>query len=72
MPVERSAHVVVALDNVLYALGGLSKSITPLDSVQSFDPTVNLWADLAPLPEARAAAVGVAFPDSHSVVIAGE
>ncbi len=71
MPVERSAHVVATLDNVLFALGGLSPSITPLNSVQSFDPAVNLWTDLAPMPTARAAAAGVAFPDSHSVVVAG-
>ncbi len=70
LPSARSGHVAVAVNNLIYVIGGdnavapnaTANVFKPLNTVESYDPNTNNWAAKAAMPTARerfaAAAVG--------------
>ncbi|KAK3731218.1 hypothetical protein QZH41_002042 [Actinostola sp. cb2023] len=62
----RDDHVTVMCENFLYSIGGYKKTNT----VERYDPRINMWTDVAPLPVKCAAAAAVAV-DGLVYVIGG-
>lgn len=62
----RDEHVTVVCENFLYSIGGLKKT----NIVERYDPRINKWAEVAPLPVKCAAAAAVAV-DGCIYVIGG-
>ena len=56
--------VLVPHDKYLYAIGGLSSTAVPLDTVERFEPASNCWLGLARMAKPRARACGVALGES--------
>jgi N-acetylneuraminic acid mutarotase/Tfp pilus assembly protein PilX len=55
MPTARTGHVVVAVNNKIYAIGGLNGS-GYLNKVEEYDPAANTWTAKASMPTRRAEA----------------
>lgn len=62
----RDEHVTVICENFLYSIGGLKNTNT----VERYDPCINTWTEVAPLPVKCAAAAAVAV-DGCIYVIGG-
>jgi N-acetylneuraminic acid mutarotase len=82
MPTARSSLMLAAgLNGRIYAIGGDAISwspppdnapiYTPLLTVEEFDPSTNVWANVAPLNKARACAGVATLPDGTIVVAGG-
>jgi N-acetylneuraminic acid mutarotase/Tfp pilus assembly protein PilX len=69
MPTARTGHVVAAVNNKIYAIGGYN-STGYLKVVQEYDPATNTWATKAQMPTARADAA-VAVLNGKIYVIGG-
>ncbi len=50
MPNPRQEVAVVALDGLVYVIGGLGRSGQPMATVEAYDPATNQWELKAPLP----------------------
>lgn len=66
MKLNRSAAAVVALDGLVYAIGGLQPRVTPffraqstMAAVECYDPETMMWSECPALPESRAEAGAV-------------
>lgn len=61
MPTARGYLAAAAVNGVLYAVGGIGSSTTPLTTVEAYDPGSDTWQTRAALPEARSnlAAAGI-------------
>jgi N-acetylneuraminic acid mutarotase len=61
MPHGRTAAATAVIDGKIYLAGGSHWTGTTdvlLDAVDVFDPSANIWTQVAPLPEARTLAAG--------------
>ncbi len=63
VPVPRALHHAAALGigDKLYVIGGYVDGWNPTDSVYEYDPKLDLWRLLAPLPTARGALAALAL-----------
>ena len=52
MPTKRATLAAVALNGVVYAIGGGTFTGTPLTTVEAYDPASDTWSTKAPLPTA--------------------
>ena len=68
MATARAAPTVAVLDGKLYAVGGYNGGI--LSSVERYDPTANMWEEVAPMAAARQAH-GVAVLDGKLYAVGG-
>ncbi|MEI8196634.1 MAG: kelch repeat-containing protein, partial [Phycisphaerae bacterium] len=55
----------------LYAIGGLNSTNQALASVERYDPTLDAWANVAPLPQALARASAASDGAGHILVFGG-
>ena len=53
MPTARADLAVVALNGMLYAIGGRGADGSPLDTVEAYNPLSYTWMTEAPMPTAR-------------------
>jgi N-acetylneuraminic acid mutarotase len=71
MPTPRSSLGVIAVDGLVYALGGTNNSdLTALSTVEVFDPKSNTWDTKNSMPTARAS-FGTAVLDGKIYVAGG-
>ena len=52
MPTARDGLGVAVVGGILYAVGGMGSSGTNLQTVESYDPGLNSWTSVAPMPPA--------------------
>lgn len=52
MPTPRSGHACVALNGLVYCIGGFN-GVDWLNVVEAYDPTSNTWVTKSPMPTAR-------------------
>ena len=56
MATPREGHAVAVLDGKLYAVGGDNEDGVTLSSVERYDPALDAWEAVAPLPADRCCA----------------
>ncbi len=68
----RQNHVVAAIGNVLYAVGGYTSGGAAVASVEAYDAGTNTWTAKAPMPTARATMAAGVINNLIYVVGGGE
>lgn len=54
MPTARQVgFAVVAVDGIIYAIGGEANKSIPLNTIEAYDPATDSWSTRAPMPTAR-------------------
>lgn len=53
MPTRRHGHVAVAVDGILYAIGGDTAPFTYINANEAYDPVTDSWTSKSPMPTPR-------------------
>ncbi|GAA6082523.1 kelch-like protein 10 [Tachysurus ichikawai] len=69
MHMPRSGLGVIALNNKLFAIGGFN-GVTPMQSIETFNPRTNSWRFLCPMFNSRSN-FGIKVMDGRLYVIGG-
>jgi len=70
MPTARGALTANFIDGILYAIGGLNSTDSPVSTNEAYDPTTDTWTTKTPMPTARHHAAS-AVVDGQLYVIGG-
>jgi len=70
MPAARGAHVALALDGKIYAIGGVEAGVGVSSRNDEYDPIANTWRTLTSMPTAREHLAGAVI-DSLIYVVGG-
>ena len=60
LPSARVQLVAGSVSNIVYVIGGTTGTLTPLRTVQAYNPTTNSWTGKAQLPAGRRGLIGAA------------
>jgi N-acetylneuraminic acid mutarotase len=70
MPTTRQGLAVVAVDGMVYAVGGTSDGNNALATVEAYDPSTDSWTTKASMPTARKGVAGAAI-DGMLYIVGG-
>ena len=71
MMTKRTFHTITSCQGFLYSLGGHVANDNCSYVVERFDPTLELWVDVAPLPEEKVVSTSAAFLNGLLYVCGG-